>query len=268
MELSPPNQPRRSFTLGLLGSVGLPWQAAASSAPAIPLLTYHRFAPEAVDSMTLRLANFESHLALIRRLGCSVIPLADWLACCNGAIKNLPQRAVVLCADDGHRSQFLLMAPLLRAQGWPVTLFVYPSAISNASYAMSWQQLRELAADKAFSIQSHSYWHPNLLQDRARMKGDEFLRQAKLQFQQSRDLLQQQLGNPVDLLAWPFGLSDAALQAQAAQAGYSAAFGLGNRSASCGDPRFDLPRHLMVDSVNAKQLEARLEAAFATGGQR
>ena len=27
MELSPQNQPRRSFTLGLLGSVGLPWQA-------------------------------------------------------------------------------------------------------------------------------------------------------------------------------------------------------------------------------------------------
>jgi hypothetical protein len=109
MELSPLNQPRRSLTLGLLGAACLPWRAAAGSAPAVPLLTYHRFATEAVDSMTLRQANFESHLALIRRLGCSVIPLADWLACCNGAIKSLPQRAVVLCADDGHRSQFLLM---------------------------------------------------------------------------------------------------------------------------------------------------------------
>ena len=141
MELRPPNQPRRSFTLGLLGSVGLPWQAAASSAPAVPLLTYHRFTPAAVDSMTLRLANFESHLALIRRLGCSVIPLADWLACCNGAIKNLPQRAVVLCADDGHRSQFLLMAPLLPVWCEPKM----PTSTQTSPFSSKhWLSLRDL----------------------------------------------------------------------------------------------------------------------------
>ena len=34
----------------------------------------------------------------------------------------------------------------------PVTLFTYPSAISNARYAMTWAQLRELKATGLFDI--------------------------------------------------------------------------------------------------------------------
>ena len=93
--------------------------------------------------MTVRIAAFEAQLRLIERLRSKVIPLADWVAWRRGELAALPPRAVVLSADDGHRSQVEVMAPLLE-RGWPLTLFVYPSAISNASYAMTWTQLREL----------------------------------------------------------------------------------------------------------------------------
>jgi peptidoglycan/xylan/chitin deacetylase (PgdA/CDA1 family) len=197
-----------------------------------------------------------------------VISLSDWvgwrLAPNRSSSASLPPRAVVLTADDGHRSQFEVMAPLLRARGWPVTFFVYPSAISNASYAMTWPQLRELAAEPGFSVQSHTYWHPNLVRDRSRLAPDDFRRYAANQFMRSRDTIEQRLGHPVTLLAWPFGLSDDALAAQAAEAGYQAAFSLGNRSAAADDLPYAVPRHLIVDSVDARQLQARLEAAFGS----
>ena len=53
------------------------------------------------------------------------------------------------------------MKPLIERERIPVTLFSYPSAISNASYAMTWEQLAALKATGLFSIESHSYWHPN-----------------------------------------------------------------------------------------------------------
>ncbi|GAA0766984.1 polysaccharide deacetylase family protein [Ideonella azotifigens] len=221
------------------------------------------------DSMTLRIANFESQLRMLESRNCHVIPLSDWvawrLALASGDAAPLPARAVVLTADDGHRSQFEAMAPALRERSWPVTLFVYPSAISNASYAMTWPQLRELAADPLVSVQSHTLWHPNLVRERGRMAPQAFRRFVADQLTRSRDTLEQKLAHPVTLLAWPFGLSDEGLAAQAAEAGYRSAFSLGNRSAGPADPLYAVPRHLIVDSVDASQLAARLEAAFANG---
>lgn len=233
--------------------------------PPVPLLVYHRFAATALDSMTLRRKNFEAQLDMMAQLGCKVIPLSDWIAWRRGERATLPPRAVVLTADDGHRSQFEVMAPLLRARGWPVTLFVYPSAISNASYAMTWPQLRELLAEPGFSVQSHTFWHPNLLQERRRMSADAFQRFASDQLRRSREVIEQRLAQPVSLLAWPFGLSDEALWMQAADCGYQGAVALGNRSASRLDPLYAVPRHLIADSVDDRQLAARLRAAFATG---
>lgn len=260
-----PDRLRRALVCSLAGGPALGHSAPPQS-PRVPILAFHRFANTVQDSMTVRIATFEAQLRLLESLSCQVIPLSTWvgwrLANARGEDITLPPRAVVLTADDGHRSQFDVMAPRLRERGWPVTLFIYPSAISNAAYAMTWAQLRELAADTRVSVQSHTYWHPDLLRERRRMTPVAFQRFAADQLTRSRDTLEQQLGRPVTLLAWPFGQSDDALAQQAAQAGYLAAFSLGNRSATAADPPFTVPRHLVVDSVNVRQLASRLEAAF------
>lgn len=217
----------------------------------------------ALDSMTLSTAKFEAHLRLLERMACSVIPLTDWVAWRRGARAELPARAVVLTADDGHRSQWDVMAPRLRERQWPVTLFIYPSAISHARYAMTWPQLREWVSRPGVSAESHTYWHPNFETERRRRSGDAFQRFATDQLQRSRHVLQQQLAQPCALLAWPFGLSDAPLLKLAADCGYRAAFTLGNRSATMGSELYAVPRHLMVESVDEGQLARRLEVAFA-----
>jgi peptidoglycan/xylan/chitin deacetylase (PgdA/CDA1 family) len=233
----------------------------ASGGRRVPILAYHRAGPTAADSMTLRTANFAAHLRTIRELGCQVIPLADLVAYRLGQRPDLPPKAVVLTADDGHRSVFEVMAPLLHETHWPVTLFIYPSAISNARYAMRWEQLRELQDTGPFNIQSHTYWHPNLVRERRGRPPDDFRRFAELQLTRSKAVLQERMGQAVNLLAWPFGMSDEGLMAQAS-AHYQAAFGLGNRPCTRADPVFNLPRYLMVDAIDARQLTRLLTQCF------
>lgn len=252
---------RRAVLLGLCSGT---WWAHAATAPSrVPILVYHRFGATAVDSMTVSTPRFQSHLAVLSELGCQVISLHEWVAYRRGERPSLPERAVVLTADDGHRSQAEVLAPALAERGWPVTLFIYPSAISNASYAMTWDQLRQWRRQPSVMIESHTYWHPNLVRERRNMDATAFERFATTQLTRSKAVLQDKLGQEVSLLAWPFGLSDPGLQQLAHTCGYRAAFALENRSATLTDPVYAVPRHLMVDSVSAGELKRRLMAAFS-----
>src|SRR5690242_9619856 len=94
--------------------------------------------------------------------------------------ESLPD-AVVITVDDGHRSVYSDMLPLVRKYRLPVTLFIYPSAISNASYAMTWAQLEALKETGFFDIQSHTYWHPNFKTERRRLGAPDFDKFATMQ---------------------------------------------------------------------------------------
>lgn len=237
-------------------------RAADDSGRRVPVLAYHRFADTVADSMTVRRSTFSSHLGVMKELGCTVVSLADVVAWRQSGAP-VPARSVALTADDAHRSQAEVMDPMLQATGWPMTLFVYPSAVSNADYAMTWAQLAALQASGRYSIQSHTYWHPHLLRERRSRTPDDFERFATHQLVASRDRLRDRLGTRATLLAWPFGMTDDGLMAMAAQAGYEASFALGHRPVSHDDALQALPRYLMTDALSAGALAHLLEQAFA-----
>ncbi|MEJ6002009.1 polysaccharide deacetylase family protein [Paucibacter soli] len=236
------------------------WAQPASQR--VPVLCYHRVAATEADGMTLRSANFAAQLSSIEGLGCRLVPLADVVAYRLGRLASLPPRALALSIDDGHRSVHEAMAPLLLARRWPVTLFIYPSAISNARYALRWEQLRTLADTGLFSVQSHTYWHAHLLRERRLRTPADYQDFASVQLRRAKETLEARLGAVVSLLAWPFGLYDAGLCELARQAGYEAAFALGGRACTLDDPVFALPRYLMVDSITPKRLTGLLLHAF------
>lgn len=258
-----PARPGRRRWLAALGGAAWPGARAGASTVRVPVLVYHRFGPTVADAMTVRHTTFQGQLRVLRELQCQPLPLAELVAWRLGERESLPPRALALCADDGHRSQYEFMAPALDAYGWPATLFVYPSAISNARYAMSWEQLAALQAGGRFSIQSHTYWHPNLLRERTRMAPERFERHAGEQLRRSRERLAQRLGTAVSLLAWPFGLTDAGLMTLAARMGYRASFVLGNRALGREDPVQALPRYLVSDALSPARLATLIGSLFA-----
>jgi peptidoglycan/xylan/chitin deacetylase (PgdA/CDA1 family) len=153
----------------------------------------------------------------------------------------------VLTADDGHRSVYTDMYPLVRRYRVPVTLFVYPSAIGHADYALTWEQLHELQDSGLFDVQSHTWWHPNFRVEKRRLAPADYARFVERQLTHSRDLLRAAFGAPVDMLAWPFGIYDAELMTAAAAAGYVAGVTIDGRPARASDDLLALPRFLVTD---------------------
>lgn len=224
----------------------------------VPILLYHRFGPVVADSMTMTTNVFESHLKYLKENGYAVIPLRQLV---NYYLKKgppPPPRSVVIVADDGHKSVYTDMFPLIRRYRIPVTLFIYPSAISHATYAMTWEQLRELKESGLFEFQSHSYWHPNFKKDRKKLSPAEYEKFADMQLKKSKERLEKELGVRVEMLAWPFGIYDNELIGKATGIGYIAAFTIERRISSSLDNIMTLPRFLMVDADRGKRFETIL----------
>jgi peptidoglycan/xylan/chitin deacetylase (PgdA/CDA1 family) len=220
-----------------------------------PILLYHRFGPTVADGMTITTPVFESHLKYLKDNGYTVIPLRQLV---DYYLKKGPKplpKSVVIVADDGHESVYTYMLPVVREYRIPVTLFLYPSAISNASYAMTWDQLRALKKTGLFDFQGHTYWHPNFKKDEKRMSHSEYERSVDLQLNRSKAKLEKELGVRIDMLAWPFGIYTDWLMGKAKEAGYVAAFSIEARPATAEDAMMKLPRYLLTNADNGKAFE-------------
>ncbi len=227
----------------------------------IPILLYHRFGPVVADSMTVTTPVFESHLKYLKDNGYTVIPLKQLVDYLIRKGPPPPSRAVVIVADDGHKSVYTDMFPIVKKYGIPVTLFIYPSAISNASYAMTWNQLRELKKSGFFDFQSHTYWHPNFKKEKRRLPPAEYDRFVDMQLRKSMEKIDKELNVKVTLLAWPFGIDDDGLFRKASSAGYVAAFSIERHHASVSDNIMALPRYIMVNSDRGKAFESLLNGS-------
>ena len=214
----------------------------------IPILLYHRFGPSASDSMTTPTPFFESHLRYLSENGYTVIPLKDLVDYHLGRRPPPPLRSLVITVDDGHQSVYTDMLPLLKKYHSQATLFLYPSAISNASYALTWNQLREMKETGLFDFQSHTFWHPNFKQEKKRLTSDQYEVSVKMQLTKSKEKLEKEFHTRVDMLAWPFGIYDEHLMQKAAEAGYVAAFAMMRQHATSGDNILSLPRYLLTNS--------------------
>ena len=218
----------------------------------VPILLYHRFGPVATDSMTVTTPLFESHLNYLRSNGYKVIPLRELTDYYLGKRRLLPPRSVVITVDDGHISVYREMFPFIRKHKIPVTLFIYPSAISNASYAMTWGQLRELKETGLFDFQSHTFWHPNFKKEKTRLKPIEYESFVGMQLKKSKEKLEEELNDRVNMLAWPFGIYDDDLIHKAGEAGYVATFTMERHPATSSHNVRALPRYLMTNGETGK----------------
>jgi peptidoglycan/xylan/chitin deacetylase (PgdA/CDA1 family) len=236
--------------------------AASSEGNIAVVLVYHRFGSIVADSMTVTKPVFGWQMKYLRDNDYNVVPLRDVVKFELGS-GSLPPHAVAIAADDGHRTVFTDMKPLVDRYRIPVTLFIYPSAISNASYAMTWEQLAELNATGLFSIESHTYWHPNFRTEKKRLPPDEYRNFVATQLEKSRAILERKFGSKVDMLAWPFGIYDDELISAARKAGYIAAFSIDRGNASPNDNVMTIPRYIVTNHDTGKTFTNLVSGASA-----
>ena len=148
---------------------GAPARAVAAD---FTVLTYHDVADDpgmlTYDGITLR--NLAIQFDWLRAQGYRVVSVDDLLAAERGG-RPLPPRAVLLTFDDGYRSFYTHVYPLLRAFDYPAVFSVvgsfldvppqaqvrYASGLVAREDFVSWEELRELQRSGLVEIGSHSY---------------------------------------------------------------------------------------------------------------
>ena len=258
------------LSIVLLALVFCSTAASAAEDVAVPVILYHRFGPTVADSMTTKTSVFEAQMKWLKDNGYTVIPMRTLVNYLLGQGPPPPPKSVVLCADDGHKSVYTDMLPIVKKYNYPVTLFLYPSCISNpkAPYAMTWEQIAELQKTGLFDMQGHTYWHPNFKKDKKKLKPEEYQKELDQQLVKSKNVLEKKLGTKVDLLAWPFGIYDDELEKYAAKAGYVMAFSIDRRLDSRSEPIMAEPRYLMANSDGVKGFAAIVEGHVQEKGHK
>jgi len=117
---------------------------------------------------------------------------------------------------------------------------------------MSWEQIKQLQQTGLFDMQGHTFWHPNFKKDKKKMKPEEYTKSVQTQLGKSKAVLEKKLETKIEYLAWPFGIYDDYLEAEAQKAGYVAAFSIDRRNADKSEKMLEQPRYLMHNGDGLK----------------
>lgn len=153
-----------------------------------------------------------------------VIGLEELLAC-RREHRLPPGRAVVVTFDDGYADNWRFALPILRARGFPATVFVVSGRIGERNTwdgagelddrpLLTWNEIRELLG-AGIEVGAHTRHHVALTTvDRC---------EADREIAGSRTDLEEALGRPLRTFAYPYGLLDDATPAAVAKAGFHGA---------------------------------------------
>lgn len=253
-------------------------------AHALVVLAYHDIRDDVApkgdpDTYAMSTSNFIAQLDWLHGNGYTPVSVQQVLDARAGKAR-LPERAVLLTFDDGLRSVYTRVFPLLRAYGYPalvspVTAWTNlaqgqlvnygPRQIGPDGFA-TWDQLREMRDSGLVEIGSHSHdLHRGLLGNPqgnqtpaavTRVYADghyetqaQYLARVRADLQVSSHVLAAELGEPPRVLAWPYGAYNSQINALAAQLGMTLSFDLEGR----GD---DASLALQDQPLNGQPLES------------
>ncbi len=204
----------------------------------LPILTYH-----AIDHSGSVIATdpvgFAATMSAFHQAGYRTLDLDDWIA------QGRPDldRAFAICFDDGLRS-ILPAADVLARFGFTATVFLVTDRMGRDNAwpgqpwgiprqpLLTWSDTIQLQA-AGFRFGAHTRTHPRLDRlDEAAIR-DELLG--------SRKAIEQRLGQPCRLLAYPYGVDSPCVRLVATHH-FAAAFGTNLGRASVRDDPHALPR--------------------------
>ncbi|MBD2464262.1 polysaccharide deacetylase family protein [Oscillatoria sp. FACHB-1407] len=164
----------------------------------VPVLMYHDILPEKEVFFDVTPEEFEAHLQLIKQNGLTPINLDQLVAHLSTGVP-LPEKPVLLTFDDGYEGHYTYVLPLLRKYGYPGIFGIYTDKVGRnyGRSSLTWEQLREMAADPLVTIASHSLSHRRL---------DEIPdHQVRREVVESKRILEEQLGIPINHFVYPEG---------------------------------------------------------------
>jgi peptidoglycan/xylan/chitin deacetylase (PgdA/CDA1 family)/glycosyltransferase involved in cell wall biosynthesis len=238
----------RSYYLwsGILVQMASRGEWARFTDPGVPVLMYHSVMPNSDKQegrFTISKRRFRQQMWLLRLMGYRVRPV-EWCVHRWRCGKMTPPRTVAITFDDGYRDNLTEAWPVLHHSHYPATLFVVTDYVGGTNgweretgvghkHLINWEEASKLDKE-GLRIESHGATHRDLVTLEPAERETE-LRRARL-------TLEERLGRPVRLLAYPYGSENAEVRASAMEAGYTAAFTAHQGMNTLRTPLFGLKR--------------------------
>lgn len=196
----------------------------------LPIFMYHRIADlsPADDPRSLAVgpAMFEQQMAALYERGYQCIRLEDAARRWQHGERQ-PAMSVVLTFDDGYRDLLTDVVPVLERYGFTATVFLVADYIGQTNAweqtgpndipLLTWDEIRDLDG-RCFDFGSHTVTHPRL--------HDLDKDGIRHEVGHSKFMLEQGLGKPVTLFAYPYGNLDNRARRIVSKSGYLAACGV------------------------------------------
>jgi peptidoglycan/xylan/chitin deacetylase (PgdA/CDA1 family) len=211
---------------------------------ATPILVYHHITPatppKKFGNFAMSVNQFERQMRYLHEHQYVCLPLADLLQHSDKG-SSLPKRTFALTFDDGYEDFFAIADPILRAFSFTATVFVVTDNINGQSDSkrvkykqyLTWEQIEKLQ-QTGIIFGSHTCTHPML----PSLSREEIHRELAA----SKECLETRLGQEINWLAYPHGVSTSEIQKMAEVAGYKAAFGVSRGMSG----RFNIWRRLCL----------------------
>ncbi|MFQ5328438.1 MAG: polysaccharide deacetylase family protein [Thermodesulfobacteriota bacterium] len=221
--------------------------AVAAPAYAVPshavIFMYHRFGEERYPATNIRLNQFEAHLNHLDEGGYRVWPLKRIVTHLREG-RTIPDRTVAITIDDAFKSVYTRAYPLLKAHGFPFTVFVATNPIDQLFPSMmTWGQMREMKKGGA-DFANHGTSHGHLAQPDKGESRKAWRERIKGEISTAERRLEAELGSAPKLFAYPYGEYDLRLAKIVEELGYA---GFGQHSGPVGShsdlraaPRFPM----------------------------
>ena len=278
----------------LLALAALPALAVDNAEPAVlHVIAYHDVRDVVAvdvddDQYAISTANLISHFQWLRVHG--FVPVSiEQVVRARAGTERLPDKAVLLTFDDGFKSTYTHVLPLLELFDYPAVAAVVTGWIEQEPGVvqagrvltrqdfLSWDEIRELERSGLVEIASHSHdFHRGIVGNpqgneqpaavtRAYAHGryeDSGRYRARIarDLAASARLIAERTGRAPRVVAWPYGASNAALGETAHDLGMSVALTLaeGRNELVVGSRRLTLGRHLIRGNPGVEALATAL----------
>ncbi len=187
----------------------------------VPILMFHIVRPAlSSDTKDIKLFAvtpevFDQQLSYLEQHGYSIISFQDLSDYFNGT-KQLPGNPIILSFDDGWKNQYRYAFPLLQKHSMHATFFIFTNPMEyNHPHYISWDEIREMSA-AGMTFGAHTITHPKLTD----ITDEKVLEREIID---SKKVIEERIGKPVTLFAYPFGLYNEHILDIVKKAGYTAA---------------------------------------------
>jgi len=184
----------------------------------VPILMYHHIEPlqdakkEGHGSLTVDSSFFQQQISYLNDKKYTTITVDD-LAHALINHSGLPSKPIILTADDGYKDIFDNAFPLLQQYNIKLNLMIPTGLVGGGDY-LTWDQIKQMVGSGLITAYDHTWSHASL--------GNATQDKIHYEISTAKGQLEQNLGKPVNIFAYPYGSESPAVFSELKNEGFIA----------------------------------------------